>query len=246
MLKKIQKGLRDPTEAYIYLHHGFARKWYMSRYEHTEGYRRLMEYRINHFGYEQAVGGFDNGIGRLQFNFLRDEGLSPSDTLLDIGCGSLRGGEYYIGYLNTGNYTGMDISAAIVEEGIKRLEELVTERDPTFITNNDLKFNDNELTPPYDYSIAQSVFTHLPEAKIDECLANIAKVVDGRFYATFFDEPKSSPKDFAYDADTLISIAEKHGHSAGLVSSTDYPHPRGQRMIEFRINGSMSESECDK
>ena len=195
-----------------------------------------MRYRINHFGPEQAVGGFDKGIGRLQFEFLRDKGLAPTDSLLDVGCGSLRGGEYYIDYLNAGNYTGMDISAEAIEAGINRIEGLVEEKNPSFVVNDDLKFKDDGLKESYDYAIAQSVFTHLPSEEIDECLGNIGKAVDGRFYATFFDGPKSSPKDFGYDPDTLVDMAEKHGHSAELIAEDDFHHPRGQRIMEFTIH----------
>lgn len=221
--------------AYRYIHHKLAQIWYMSRYDHTEGYRRLMKYRIKHFGPEQAVGGFDQDIGKLQFDFLRGRGLNCSNTLLDIGCGSLRGGEHYIEYLNQGNYTGMDISAAAIEEGINRIDELICLNNPSFIINDNLKFEDNDLMKSYDYAIAQSVFTHLPQHLIHECLRNIEKVVSGTFYATFFDKVRLSPKDFQYNPESLIELAESHGYSTELVSKREYPHPRGQRMMKFEI-----------
>lgn len=235
MLNEIQNIIRNQIQKYRYYHYEWAKKWYMGRYDHIEGYRKLMRYRINHHGPEKAVGGFDKGIGKLQLNFLCNKGLGPSNSLLDLGCGSLRGGEYFIDYLNRGNYTGMDISAKAIQAGTNRLEELVTKKNPTFVVNDDLTFQNNDLANSYDYAIAQSVFTHLPPKQIEECFSHIGTVVDGKFYATFFDEPKSSPKNFGYDPDTLFNMAEQHDHSVELISRDDYPHPRGQRMMEITI-----------
>ena len=43
--------------------------------------------------------------------------------LLDLGCGTLRGGLPLIGYLSAGNYTGIDVRAEIIEEALRELEE---------------------------------------------------------------------------------------------------------------------------
>lgn len=45
----------------------------------------------------------------FQFQFLLDQGLQKTDKLMDIGCGTLRGGIPMIEYLNIGNYYGMDL-----------------------------------------------------------------------------------------------------------------------------------------
>jgi len=41
-------------------------------------------------------------MGILQYEFLLHAGLKCEDKLLDIGCGSLRAGNYFIRYLNDG------------------------------------------------------------------------------------------------------------------------------------------------
>ena len=56
-----------------------------------------------------AIGGMWEEIGSLQLEFLKNMGLSPSNTLLDIGCGNVRGGRHFIRYVDSGNYTGIDI-----------------------------------------------------------------------------------------------------------------------------------------
>ena len=192
-----------------------------------------MKYRIKKQGPEQAVGGFDKGIGELQFEFLVEQGLSPSNHLLDIGCGSLRGGRYFLEYLEAGNYTGMDISEEVIEAGLEKNRSAVEENDPTFIVNDDLQFD--EVNNSFEYAIAQSVFTHLPLEQVEECLENIDKVVDGTFYATVFVQPRNNPKDFVHNINTLIELAKDQGHSAELLSQEAYPHPNGQGMVAFKI-----------
>ena len=47
-------------------------------------------------------------MGATQFALLSALGLPEDDRLLDIGCGSLRGGRLFITYLAEGGYTGIE------------------------------------------------------------------------------------------------------------------------------------------
>ena len=53
-------------------------------------------------------------IGQLQFDYLLRHGLKPGARMLEIGCGNLRAGRLFIGYLDAGNYYGVDISPEIL------------------------------------------------------------------------------------------------------------------------------------
>jgi len=53
-----------------------------------------------------AVGGLWREIGQLQFRLMVDEGLTPRHRLLDVGCGSMRGGVHFIRHLDAGHYVG--------------------------------------------------------------------------------------------------------------------------------------------
>ncbi len=53
-------------------------------------------------------------LGQLQFDYLLGHGLKPSMRMLEIGCGNLRAGRLFVGYLDAGNYYGIDISPDIL------------------------------------------------------------------------------------------------------------------------------------
>lgn len=212
------------------------RYYRLSSDSYTEAYRKLMRYRIKDQGIRKAVGSDDQGIGSLQFTFMKTMGLEPDDKLLDLGCGSLRGGEYYIDYLNRGNYTGMDISREAIEGGKDLIDDrLLQKKDPSFYVNEDLTFKEDPGI--HDYIIAQSVFTHLPADEIRECLSNLDRVLapNGEFYATVFNEKKhKNAKNFVYTENDLMELTDGRPITAKLLEEDLYPHPRNQRMVRFK------------
>jgi hypothetical protein len=57
-------------------------------------------------------------MGAYQFEYLLRLGLRERDSLLDIGCGSLRGGRLFIPYLLPGRYHGIDRDVSLIQEGL--------------------------------------------------------------------------------------------------------------------------------
>jgi hypothetical protein len=49
--------------------------------------------------------------------FLKNAELKPHHSLLDVGCGCLRDGIHFIGYLKRGNYVGIDINQSLLDAG---------------------------------------------------------------------------------------------------------------------------------
>ena len=87
--------------------------------------------------------------------------------MLDVGCGSLRGGRHFIEYLNEYNYYGTDLNPSLIEAG--RTKELTREqnrkvRDSNFIASDN--FDINFDCSDFDYGLALSVFTHLPKNRV--------------------------------------------------------------------------------
>ncbi len=64
------------------------------KHEYLEAYSRHTDFRVG-LDPERAVGGMWEEIGRLQFVFLVEKGLQPHHEMLDIGCGTLRGGRHF-------------------------------------------------------------------------------------------------------------------------------------------------------
>ena len=56
----------------------------------------------------------------LQFSLLTSLGLRENHTLLDIGCGSLRGGRLALMYLLPEHYYGIEPEQWLIDEGFKK------------------------------------------------------------------------------------------------------------------------------
>lgn len=152
--------------------------------ESVDFYRAIQRRKIRHgIAYERG-----HGVGEAQIDFLRSRDLQPSDRVLDIGCGDLRGGRYIIDYLDAGNYTGMDISPAALGAAHETLSGAgVRHKRPLLVCNDDLRFD--EFDRPFDVVFSHSVFTHLPIEYIEECFANLRQILadGGRAYLSYGD-----------------------------------------------------------
>ena len=195
---------------------------------------------IKELGHRRYVGGMWDKIGKLQFDFLLAEGLKSTHCLLDIGCGSLRGGTYFIRYLAPGNYLGLDCEKELIETGLE-VEvgtEVVQAKHPEFVVSDIFEFSRFRKKP--DFSIAISLFTHLKTDDIRTCLTSLRHVVNSGhwLYASFFYGDSSSNRvkshshvNFHYSDCELSDIASECGWST--VYMGDWSHPRNQVMMKF-------------
>lgn len=144
-------------------------------------------------------------VGQLQFQVLLDQGLQPSHTLLDIGCGSLRGGKHFILYLGPGKYFGVDPYPDLVREGIdlELTRGIEADKRPTFAYNSnfDFEFKYSVLLEwplkPFDYVLAQSIFTHTTRVQATKLMESVSKAMhpDSKFVATYLDAQNSDGDD---------------------------------------------------
>lgn len=219
--------------------------YYSKRYKnkpYREFYSKVMRKRTTKDP-KMAVGGQWDSIGELQLNFLCQKGLKSHHTLLDVGCGSLRGGLHFIKYLDAGGYMGIDISQEILNAGKGFLKDAELEyKNPVLQINRDLTFNGFE-NKKFDFILAQSVLSHMPLSDIEECFANIHKVMheETLFFATFHDggDRTYTPDyiNFYYPFPLLRDLGAKHHLEIQL--SPDYKHPRKQKMMSIsfaRVN----------
>jgi hypothetical protein len=197
---------------------------------------------IKAIGHRVWVGGLWDEIGKLQFDFLIAQGLKPNHVLLDIACGSLRGGRLLIPYLDAGNYLGIEQHKALIDAGLQQEIDpaIVRLKKPEFVISSEFEFDKFSKKP--DFCIAQSIFTHLNPKAINQCLGNLAHfaTTDCRLFATFFESRRlhlnffrssHSHAGFAYTRLQMESFGRQNGWSANYLG--DWHHPRGQKMIEY-------------
>lgn len=203
--------------------------------------------------HRDIIGGHWDALGELQFRQLIDRGLRPDHKLLDIGCGSLRGGVRFIEYLDPGCYCGLDLNEALLDAGYER--ELVPVgldiKLPRQNLRADASFDANSFGLEFDYAIAFSVFTHLPLDLIRACLERSCGVMKpgGVFIATFFEAPVDQPTYLPVthapgDITTQAGADPYHqrfsdfvylceGLPWDVVYIGDFGHLRGQRLVQF-------------
>src|SRR5262245_47018285 len=169
---------------------------------------------IRQVGHRDYVGGLWETIGRLQFDFLVGRGLLPRHRLLDVGCGCLRGGVYFIAYLEAGHYFGLDKEPLLLAAGITEVgRELFEAKQPVLRVAGD--FAPRPFGEAVDFALAQSVFTHLPAPLVRSCLRRVRMGVrpGGTFLATFFESERprrnpARPHDHDYFAYTRWQMEE--------------------------------------
>ena len=225
---------------------------------------RNVRKRINHLRnpawYQDSVGGLWDQMGALQFDFLVAQGLTPSDRMLDVGCGSLRGGKHLISCLDLGNYYGLDLDADLLQVGSKLVEEEgLADKHPTLLLDDAFRFG--RFGQTFTVALAQSVFTHLPFNVIMRCLTEMEEVLapGGRFFATYFQNPGPrlsvdgvriekpdggfwpftltiDADPFFYDPDIFRWAVEGSTLDYHLIG--DWGHPRKQQMMVFTKRGA--------
>ena len=203
-----------------------------------------------HRGTVRGTDAFWDYLGKLQLDYLVEQGLKPEHHVLDVGCGPLRAGVHFIGFLEPGHYAGIDKRRDTLERArdIELPRYGLADKRPNLLVNGAFEFH--KLGQTFDYAIAQSVFTHLPVNNIVRCLVEMAKVLNpgGRFYATIYENPQGKKflgeiqqservvsypdrDKYHYDLDTLRCACE----GTGLMMSYggDWGHPDNQKMVVF-------------
>jgi hypothetical protein len=182
-------------------------------------------------------------FSHMQFSLMTLLGLRQDHTLLDIGCGSLRAGKLFIMYLLPERYFGIEPEQWLVEEGIERElgRQLAELKRPRFLF--DRNFPCASFGVPFDYIIAQSIFSHASSAQIRRCLSQArASMKDTSLFAASFVE---GDDDYAGDAwvypDTIryrATTIERLAADAGLACRRlDWFHIGGQAWFVFFVPG---------
>jgi SAM-dependent methyltransferase len=183
----------------------------------------------------------------FQIDFLKREGLQPQHYLLDVGCGTLRGGIPLIQYLEKGHYHGIEVREEVLREGRQELREAGLEgKAPVLIATG---VSGVDLTTRFDYLWAFSVLMHLTDELVDDCFRMVAAHLadGGRFYANVNTDLKSQPRGkwqgfpvVRHSVAFYAQAAERHGLQCADIGSlkelghvSGDQHQDGQRMLRF-------------
>ena len=114
-------------------------------------------------------------------------GLKRDSAVLEIGCGCLRVGYWFISYLNPGRYCGIEPNARMLDAGRELiLGDLASEKRPRFSHNDDFDFRVFETI--FDFVIAFSIWSHASKPQISRMLDSFRETArpGARFAATWF------------------------------------------------------------
>ena len=120
----------------------------------------------------------------FQIEFLKKVGLTREAYLLDLGCGTLRGGTPIISYLEVGHYFGLDVRAEVLSEANKELrEEGLLDKEPKLIYTSDLATL--VIEQKFDFIWGFSVLIHMTDSILNDALRFIRSQLrpSGCFYA---------------------------------------------------------------
>lgn len=128
-LERIRGSLSEKNQQLERLKKRLSRTEKQTRDEGREpSYEEVYEARIRATSPDVAIGSgrlpFDT-VGRLELEVLKREGLSPTDTLVDLGCGSGRLAVHAVPALAGGHYVGIDISRTMIDAARERVEQKI-------------------------------------------------------------------------------------------------------------------------
>lgn len=192
---------------------------------------------------------FDNNFFSLweqlaswQIEILKKTGLKPEHKLLDIGCGPLRFGSEAIQYLNEDSYFGIDPFKPYIRVGSRITKLLGIDKNYSVIESVNFEFD--KFGAKFDFSVAQSVLTHLSRSQIKLCLANLKKVMrkGGTFLFTFI--ISKGNKGRLYGGTLPMNMgkipSQSYLHELAISFGLTYEclvenHPTGQQVGIFRF-----------
>lgn len=146
------------------------RRLYTAAYKSRGGYYRAIKLtpsEIRDGSYKQYLGGGRDAWelrGAFQLFFLKQMGLQPFHKFLDVGCGPLRGGAHLIGYLDQGQYFGVDYNRDFIQAARQIAEDKkLSHKKPTLQTFCD--FNFASVGSDFVFALAFSVLNHCPRSQ---------------------------------------------------------------------------------
>lgn len=183
---------------------------------------------------------------RFQIDFLKQQDLQPQHRLIDIGCGTLRGGIPLIKLLETGHYTGIEVREEVLELGREELREAKLEdKNPNLIHSQAL--SSLKLDYKAEYMWAFAVLIHMDDDALNGCLSFVAEHLAPN--GAFFGNVNIGEKDngnwqgfpvvhrpmawYAQTAERFGLVPVDVGSLLELGHDDGRPDPQSRRMLKF-------------
>lgn len=197
------KTKKHPEIIDLYLTHNFI-----------DAYAMHTDWRVERDGYKAAVGSADDWErhGTLQFEFLKQQGVSPYHRVLEIGCGTGRLARKLVPYLHPGRYTGVDISAGAIDAAQALADsEGWSKNRPWWVCGTDWPLSQA------DFIWCFSVFIHLPVTTMAQTMMMAAHRMteSSRFFFSFVPEKKQQRTGLKQFRHTIETYQEASAY-AGL------------------------------
>ena len=198
--------------------------------------KKMVDTALDHKKFVGPQDKFDE-MGEHQFDVMKQVGVKKTSDVLDIGCGSMRGGKFLLDYLGAGKYHGIEPNEPLLKKGLfaEVDEALVREKTPKF------RFNDNfELAvfgKEFDFVLAQAIFAHAAPQQIETCLrsAHEALVSGGKFIFSYLQGDASHkgstwvyPNCTKYTEPDMLEYVTEAGFT---IEENDFEHPVGLSWI---------------
>ena len=182
-----------------------------------------------------ASGGRWTEEGAWVSDFLRRQGLAPSQYVLEVGCGSLGAATHLLPYMDQSHYWGFEKNAELFVAGVQiELPRAgVKAERGHFLVNDD--FDLSTAPHAFDLAIASAQVRRWSLNTVARAFAAVIRALapGGRFYVSWPEaEPGSVPGDrepYAYSFELLARIAELAGGRAERLP--DASHPRGESLM---------------
>ncbi len=133
---------------------------------------------------------------RMQHDFMIAQGLRPTHSFLDYGCGALRGTVRLVDYLEDGNFNGSDISVGLLKEAMLECVRLKSKHIPI------LQLMDSfEVADQYDYILCNSVTVHVHPDDIQDLCKALSKALKttGKCYVSIHPLDETEQQESRWD-----------------------------------------------
>ena len=115
--------------------------------------------------------------GRKEFDWFRRRNLRRDMTCIDYGCGSLRVGQHFIEYLDSGRYLGLDIVDSFYRDGLTMIDgKIIARSQPRFLVISDEALQ-RASAARADLVFATTMIQHIPPQELGTFFGNVIRLM---------------------------------------------------------------------